>query len=328
MKRLTLRLVLMVFLLVGVAYAQTERFPQKPVRIVIPYTAGQGSDIIARMIGTHLSQMWGQPVVVDNRPGANGAIAGDMVAKSPADGHTLLLTSNSPLVISPSIYRKLPYDPLKDLQPIAFLGYADMLLVVNPKLKASNVQELLVALKAIKAADGNLSFGSPGTGSTSHLTMEMFCKINGLDMVHVPYKGSGPALTDVAGGQVLMMADVGPSAGPLIRAGALRALTLTGPRRSMVLPDVPTAAEFGLTGLPTGGWYGVLVPVATNPAIVAKIHADVLTVLSRSDVQERMKAQAIELPEPMSSAQFGEFIRTEAAYWDGATRRLGMYRQQ
>ncbi|MBC7609840.1 MAG: tripartite tricarboxylate transporter substrate binding protein [Polaromonas sp.] len=325
MRRLTLRLALLgLMLIAGHAHAQTDRFPQKAVRIIVPFTAGQGSDVIARLMGERLSQIWGQPVVVDNKPGANGSIAVDLVVRSPADGHTLLLTSNSPLVISPSIYRKLPYDPQKDLSPVAFVGYADIILVANPKLQARNMKELLAALKA----DGKASFASPGTGSTSHLTMEIFRKANGLDMVHVPYKGSGPALTDIAGGQVLMMADATPSAAPLIRAGAIRALAMTGPRRSSLLPDIPTAAEFGLNELPAGGWYGVLAPASTPAAVVAKIHADVLSVIARPEIQERMKAQGIEPPPAMPIAQFADFIRTESTYWETTTRRLGLYRQE
>ena len=324
MRQLTLRSALLGLMLIATqAHAQADRFPNKPVRVVIPFTAGQGSDVIARVMGERLSQMWGQPVVVDNKPGANGAIAVDLVVKSPADGYTLLLTSNSPLVISPSIYRKLPYDTRKDLAPVALVGYADIVLVVNSQVKARNLQELAATLKA---GNGKYSFASPGAGSTSHLTMEIFRKAHGLDLVHVPYKGSGAALNDIAGGQVTMMADAMPSAAPLIRSGMIRAIAMTGPRRSSQMPDIPTATEYGLKDLPAGGWYGVLAPAATPDAVLGKIHADVLSVLARPEIQERMKVQGIEPAAPMSVPQFSDFIRTESEFWETTTRRLGMYR--
>jgi len=322
MNKLLLLLCLAAGLAVHPVHAD-QAFPNKRVRVIVPFPPGQGSDILARAIGDKLAQKWGQPVVVENRAGANGAIALQDVARAEGDGHTLLVTSNSPVVINPSLYKHLPYDVKRDFQPIALLAGTDMLMVVNAQFPAATLAEVIAQLKA---NPGKFSYGSPGTGSTSNLSMEVFKKLAGVDVVHVPYKGSAPALTDLIGGSIKLMIDALPSAMPQVKSGRVRAIAITSSDTpSTIMPDVPLASRSGLTGLPGRAWYGMLAPKSTPPAAAARIVADVQAVLRMPEIVAKLPQLGLEAVEPMTPEEFGRFLDKETAYWVDATRRTGMY---
>ncbi|WP_338615953.1 tripartite tricarboxylate transporter substrate binding protein [Pigmentiphaga sp. CHJ604] len=320
------KLLLLLCLALGLASqpAQADQaFPSKRVRVVIPFPPGQGSDILARAIGDKLAQKWGQPVVVENRAGANGSIALQEVARAESDGYTLLVTSNSPVVINPNLYKHLPYDVGRDFQPVALLAGTDMLMVVNAQFPATTLSEVIAQLKA---NPGKFSYGSPGTGSTSHLSMEVFKQLAGVDIVHVPYKGSPPAFTDLIGGSIKLMIDALPSAMPQVKSGRVRAIAITSSDTpSTLMPDVPLASRAGLTGLPGRAWYGMFAPKATPPATMARIVADVRAVLQTPDIVAKLPQLGLEAVEPMTPQEFGRFVDKETAYWADATRRTGMY---
>lgn len=307
------------------ATAQAQGYPARAVKIVVPFTAGQGSDILARAMGEKLSKMWNQSVVVENRAGANGAIALEAVGKSAPDGLTLLLSSNSPLVINPNLYKKLSYNVERDLKPVIMIATTDVMFVTNLQLPVTNLRELVAHLKS---NPGKYSYGSPGTGSTSHLTMEIFKKVAGVDLVHVPYKGSAPALTDLIGGSIQLMADALPSAMPHVRSGRVRAISLTGTKRSGIVTELATAADAGITELPAGGWYGILAPAGTDNAIVNKLYEDFNTVLNMPDIQARLRDQGLESRDIMNPARFANFMKIETAYWGRMTRNIGLYQSE
>ncbi|VCU69295.1 Tripartite tricarboxylate transporter family receptor [Pigmentiphaga humi] len=309
--------------LAGQAAHADRTFPDKPVRVVVPFPPGQGSDILARAIGDKLSQKWGQAVVVENKAGANGAIALQEVARAKGDGHTLLVTSNSPVVINPSLYKQLPYDAERDFQPIALLAATDMLMVVNSQFPATTLAEVVAHLKA---HPGQYSYASPGTGSTSHLSMEVFKQRAGVEITHVPYKGSPPAFTDLIGGSTQLMIDALPSALPQVKAGRVRAIAITSSDTpSTIVPDVPLASAAGVTGLPGRAWYGMFAPRATPAPVVAKIVADVQDVLQMPDIAAKLPQLGLEAVPATPPAEFGRFLAKERAYWVDATRRTGMY---
>lgn len=294
----------------------------RPVRLVVPFAPGQGSDILARAVGAQLSRRWGQAVTVENKPGANGSIAATEVAKAAGDGHTILVTSNSPIVINPNLYKKLGYDPLVDLRAVRLMGFADLAILVGANVQARNLPELIAILKA---QPGKLSFGSPGVGSTSHMTSQLFMLLTGTEMVHVPYKGSGQAMTDLIGGQIEVMTDALPSSLSTVRSGRVRMLAVTGGRPSSFVPDVPTAASQGVTGLPSGGWYGVFVPASTPQSLAERIANDLNAVMQTPDMVARLKEQSIEPAPPGTPAAFADFVRAEVAFWEKTTRRLNLY---
>ncbi len=303
--------------------AATHAFPDKRVRIVIPFPPGQGSDILARAIGDKLSQKWGQPVVVDNRAGANGAIAVQEVARAEGDGYTLLLTSNSPIVINPALYKQLPYNVQRDLQPVVLLAATDMLMVVNMQFPATTLAEVIAQLKA---NPGKFSYGTPGTGSTSHLSMEVFKQTAGVDIVHVPYKGSAPALTDLIGGSTKIMIDALPSALPQVKAGRVRPIAITSSSEpSTIVPDLPLASSAGISGLPGRAWYGMFAPKATPPAVISRIVTDVKTVLQMPDIVAKLPQLGLEPVPDLSVDGFSQFLDKENSYWVNATRRIGLY---
>jgi len=308
-------------------WAAAQNFqPGKPVRLVIPFAPGQGSDILARAIAQQLGQRWNLPVTVDNKPGANGSIAATEVARAPGDGHTILVTSNSPIVINPNLYKKLNYDVQSDLRGVKLMGFADLAILVNAQVPARTLPELVALLKS---RPGKLSFGSPGIGSTSHMASQLFMQVTGTDMVHVTYKGSGPAMTDLICGQIEVMTDALPSALATARGGRVRMLSLTGTRPSSFAPEVPTAASQGITGLPAGGWYGVFVPASTPAALVERMGGDLNAVMQAPEMVTRLKDQFIE-PAPAGGtlASFAEFVRSDTAFWEATTRRLNLYHSE
>lgn len=298
---------------IGGALAQT--YPSKPVRMIVAVPPGGPADTLARLVGPRLSEALGQTVVIDNRPGANGIIAYEMAARSTPDGYTFV-TVAAGVAINPSLYRSVPYDPIKDFAPITLGITVPNILVVHPSVKAGSVREL-VALA--NATPGKLTFASAGNGTSGHLALELFRQMTGIDVIHVPYKGGGPALADLMGGQVQALFSIALAATPQIKAGRLRALAISSARRSPVAPDLPTVAELGLPGFEVVGWFGWLAPAKTPPAIVEKLHTEIAKVLAMPEVKQRLLSQSTE-PVGNSPAQFATFIKSEHAKWGKVIR--------
>src|SRR5687767_5177842 len=280
--------------------ATAQNYPAKPLRMIVTFAPGGGADFVGRVVGQKLSELLAQPVVIDNRAGANGAIGNEAVAKAPPDGYTLLLGAAGPLTISPSLYAKLPFDTTRDYAPIALAASSAFAVSLHPSVPANSIREL-VALA--KARTGKLNYGSSGTGGAPHLATVLFANMTGTQLTHVPYKGLAPALTELIGGQVdLVFADVGLVL-PHRKAGKLKVIAVTGAQRSSVMADVPTTAESGLAGYQTGTWYGVLAPAGTSAEIVARLNQETIKLLALPDVKERFLTQAIE-PAGSTPAQF------------------------
>jgi len=252
--------------------AAAQNYPTKPIRLVVPFPAGGTTDILARAAAQKLSEALGQQVVVDNRPGAGGNIGADIVAKSAPDGYTLLMGTVGTHAINPSLYTKMPYDHFKDFVPVVLVAGVPNVLVVTPSLPVNSVQDLI---KLAKEKPGQINFASSGSGTSIHLSGELFKTMTGVEMTHVPYKGSSPALTDLMGGQVQLMFDNLPSALPQIKGGKLRAIAVTSTKRAPALPDIPTMAESGLPGFEASSWFGVLAPAGTPPAVVTRINTEI-----------------------------------------------------
>jgi tripartite-type tricarboxylate transporter receptor subunit TctC len=298
-------------LLVAALAAHAGAFPDRPVRLVVPFPAGGSTDIISRTLGQQLSELWGQPVVIDNRPGGSTIIGTDLVAKSAPDGHTLLVTT-APFTIVPSLIDKLPYDPEKDFQPVTLINTTPLVVVVNPSVPAKSVEELIALAKA---KPGALNYGSTGSGGSSHLAGELFNVMAGVRIVHVPYKGNAPALNDLVGGHVDIAFNGLTSAMALIKAGKLRPLAVTSLTRAGALPEIPTLDELGLKGFQAVGWNGLSVPARTPKALIGRINADVLKVLHSPELVERLKAEGSD-PVGNSPEQFAAFLRDETAKWN------------
>ncbi len=323
MKRLiglALTLFLALAALPGGADAIAQVYPSKPIRFVVPYPPGGSVDIAARALGQKLSEAWGQPVVVDNRAGAGGNIGADLVAKSPADGYTLLMGAVATHAINPTLYAKIPYDPVKDFTPVALVVQVPNILVVNPSVPAKSVKELI---ELARAKPGTLNFGSGSTGSTGHLAGELFNTMADVKMVHIPYKGAAPAMADLLAGQVQLMFDNLANALPNVKAGRLRALAVTTLTRSPAVPDLPTIAESGLPGFDLTTWFGVMVPAGTAPEIVAKLNAEIVRALATKDMHERLEKMGAEAPTNNTPERFAAFIRTEAAKYAKVVKESG-----
>jgi tripartite-type tricarboxylate transporter receptor subunit TctC len=302
----------------GAAYA--DDFPDHTVVIVSPYQAGGTSDIIARILAEKLSERWGKGVIVENRPGANGGIGVGTVIHATPDGHTLLAVASSALTINPLFYRDLPYDVDRDLAPITRTGAVANVLVVNPSVPVMDVQQLIALAKA---KPGQLSYASQGIGSNGHVTGELFKQRAGIDILHVPYKGSAPAIQDLLGGQVQLMFDNLPSVLPMIRAGKLRALAVTTIERSGELPDTPTIAESGLPGFDTSAWFALLTAKATPESLRAEIEQAAVAALSAPDVRERLRAAGVEVVADGSSA-LQRRIGDETQMWRDVVSKAGI----
>ena len=301
----------------GTALAQS--FPNKAVRVIVPFPAGGSTDIVGRTIAQKLSEMWGQPVVVENRPGGGTTIGTDAVAKAPADGYTLLVTP-APFTINPSLLAKLPYDALTDFAPITLINTTPLVLVVNPGVPAKSVKELIALAKA---RPGKLNFGSSGSGGSNHLAGELFNAMAGVKMVHIPYKGNAPALIDLAGGHVDLIFNGLTSALPLIKSGKLRALAVTSMQRSAALPDAPTLDEVALKGFVAVAWNGLGAPANTPRDVIAKINADVLRIVSSPELKERLKAEGSD-PVGSTPGQYAAFLRAEVAKWAKVIKFAGV----
>lgn len=309
------------FCLLAIATAHAaDEFPNRPVTIVSPYQAGGTSDIIARLLAQTLSDRWRKSVVVENRPGANGGIGVSAVMQSAPDGHTLLAVASSALTINPLFYSKLPYDVARDLAPITRTGSVPNVLVVNPSVPAKSVNDL-VALA--KATPGQLTYASQGNGSNGHVTGELFKQRAGIDMLHVPYKGSAPAVRDLLGGQVQVMFDNLPTALPLIQSGQLRALAVTTAQRSARLPDVPTIAESGFPGFDTSAWFALLASKQVPAAIRQEIEGSVIAALTAAETRERLAAAGIDVAADGSS-ELEKRIMDEARMWRDVVAKAGI----
>ena len=295
----------------GLALAATAQpYPNKPIKILIGFPPGSGGETQVRLVGQKLTEAWGQPVIVAARPGASGNIAAEMLVKSPADGYTLLYFPAA-LAINPSLFPKVPYDLAKDFAPVALLGLFPLVLVENPGVPAKTVAEL-VALA--KSKPGAINYASIGNASPPHLAGELFNQIAGVTMVHVPYKGSAPAQTDLIGGQVQVMFDTAVSAIPHVKAGRTRALAVTTKNRSRLLPDLPSLDEAGLKGYDLYGWGGIVGPAGMPAEVTAKLNAEIVKALRQPDVAEKLMTLGSE-PGGMTAPEFGRFIQDEAAKW-------------
>lgn len=299
--------------------AQAQSYPDKPVRLVCPFPPGGAVDIASRAVAHELTQILGQAVTVDNRPGAGGNIGADIAAKSAPDGYTLLMTTSGIMAINPTLYSKLPFDTIKDFAPVSMVVLLDNVLVVNPALPVKSVKELIALAKA---RPGKLTYASSGNGTSIHLSAELFKSMTGVDMLHIPYKGSAPAITDLLGGQVDMMFDNIPSSLPQIRAGKLRALAVTGTKRSPLLPDVPTIAEAGVPGYDSYVWFGIVAPAGTPPAIIARLNAALVKAAAMPSFRNRLTEQGYDV---LSStpAQMAANIRSEIAKWGKIVKSSG-----
>jgi tripartite-type tricarboxylate transporter receptor subunit TctC len=301
----------------GKAWAQA--WPSKPIKYIVPFAPGGTTDILARTISEKLSVALGQPVVVENKPGAGGGLGADFTAKAAPDGYTIMGGTISTHAINASLYANLPYDPVKDFVAVTLIARVPNMLVINPNIPAKNVTELIALLKA---NPGKYTFASSGNGTSQHLSGELFKSMAGVDMQHIPYKGSPPALQDVVGGQVSMTFDNITTAWPLAKAGKLRALAVTTAKRSSVAPEVPTLAESGLVGLEVGSWQGVFAPAGTPPDIVKRLNSEIVKIINMPDVKEKLIALGAE-PVGDTPEQFGAYVKTEVAKWSDVVKKSG-----
>jgi tripartite-type tricarboxylate transporter receptor subunit TctC len=297
--------------------AQAQNYPEKPVRIVMPFAPGGLTDNVVRVMSAKLAERLGQQVIIDSRPGANGNIGTQVVAQSAPDGYTLLAGFQGTLVINPFVYPKLPFDPVADFAPITILGDGTLILVAHPSVAANNIRELIALAKS---KPGSLSFASTGTGSTSHLTGELLKQRAGIDMVHIPYKGGGQAVGDAIGGQVPLLFTSVSTVAQHIKAGKLRALGISAARRSDALPDVPTFIENGLPDFVASSWIGLLAPAKTPSPIIARLHREAVAALQAPEVRERYAALGID-PVGNTPEQYRDRIRADMARWEKVVRQ-------
>jgi len=295
-------------------------YPNHPVRIVVPFPAGGTTDILARATAQKLTETLGQPFVVENRPGAAGNIGAEIVAKSPPDGYTMLMGTVGTHAINASLYEKMPYDHVKDFVPVVLVAGVPNVLVVHPSVPAKSVQELIAYAKA---NPGKLNFASSGSGTSIHLSGELFKTMTGVSMQHVPYKGSAPALADLTGGQVQLMFDNLPSALPLIKAGKLRALAVTSLARASALPDVPTVAESGLPGFEASSWFGLLAPAGTPKDVITKVNAEVAKWLATPEAKEKLASQGAIVASGLTPDDFTRHIASETTKWQKVVKDSG-----
>ncbi|MCE9642217.1 MAG: tripartite tricarboxylate transporter substrate binding protein [Betaproteobacteria bacterium] len=297
-----------------------DAYPSKPIRFVLGYAPGGASDVVSRIVGTRLSEALGQPVVIDNRPAAAGSAAAGMVARTPADGYTLMLAATSTLAVNPSMYKSLPYDSLKDFTYLANFVSMPNLLVVNPNLPVKSVPELIALAKV---EGGKLTFASAGVGSSNQFTAELFNYMAKIKMTHIPYKGGGPAMVDVAGGQVSLIFATIVSAIPLVKSGRLRPLGVTSAQRSPSMPEVPAIAEAGLPGYESTIWYGMVMPAGAPRAIVARLSSEVEKLLTMQDVKDRFQTLGADIMY-LPPERFEQYVRAEIKKWSVVVRETGM----
>ena len=297
--------------LATVTAAQSAGYPDKPIRIVVAYTPAGATDILARTVGQKLTEAWGQSVIIDNRPGANGNIGTEYAAKASADGYTLLMVTAGTHGINPGLYRKLGFDAVKDFAPVSLVAMVPNIFVVNNAVPAKDLKDFIAYAKS---NPGKFNYGSPGNGSTAHLSMELFKSMTGIQMVHVPYKGSAGVLADLIGGQIVVTMDNMPPYIPQVKAGKIRALAVSTTHRSPAVPDVPTVAEAGVPGYDSGAWFGLVAPANTPKDIVNKLSRETARILQLPDVSARLSDLGAE-PVGGTPEQFSAHIKSEIAKW-------------
>jgi tripartite-type tricarboxylate transporter receptor subunit TctC len=301
------------------AAVTAQTYPSKPVRWVVPFPPGGGTDTISRTLAQKLSEAWGQQVVADNRPGSGGTIGLALATKMPADGYNIVLGQLANVGIAPALYPKLPYDPVKDLQPVTLVLTSPLILVVHPSVPAKNTKELIALARS---KPGTLTYGSPGNGTTGHLGTELLQSAAKVKMTHIPYKGAQPAFTGLIGGEIAIYMSSVPPAQPMIAAGRVRAIGVTSATRMASLPQVPTIAETGVPGYEVTNWYGVMMPAGVPKDILTKVNADIVRILKQPDVQQRFASEGGDVT-PNTPDQFASFIRNEIAKWSKAVKESG-----
>jgi len=312
MKPFALALALALAMLVlAPAVASAQAYPSRPIKFIVPYPPGGGTDVVARIMNEPLATELGQPIIIENKGGAAGNVGTELAARAPADGYNILFTLSSH-TINPKLYDKLPFDVEKDFVPISMATLIPQILVVHPSVPANNVQELIALAKA---QPGKLNFASVGTGSPGHIAGELFKLKTGIDIVHVPYKGGGPAVTDTIGGQVQMLFVSMPAVWQHVKSGRVKAIAVTSAKRSVTAPDVPTFVESGVPEVVVDSWYGAFAPAKTPPAIVAQLNAAMVKVLAIPAVKEKLLAQGAE-PSPTTQAEFDKVVKDELAKWE------------
>ena len=321
MKAWMKRIIALVLALIALpALAQSDAaFPARPIRLVVPFAAGGGNDLLARVISQRLQTAWGQPVLVDNKPGAGGNIGADFVAKSAPDGHTLLLATNT-LTINPAIFATLPFDVRQDFAPVALAAATPFVLLVNNELPVKSVRELIAHARA---KPGKLSYASVGIGTPHHLGMELFKSLTGTDIVHVPYKGSVTSLTDLSSGQVQVMLASINAAMPFMQGGKVRAIAIAEPKRIESARDLPTVIESGVPGYEITAWYAVLAPARTPPEIVRKLGDEIFKVMGESDTRERLRPAGFEIVRG-NAAELRALISSDIDKWAGVVKSAGI----
>ena len=300
--------------------AMAQAYPVKPIRFIVPSTPGGSVDTLARTVGPRLADKWGQQVIVDNRSGAGGAIAGELVAKSPPDGYTLLVGTVASLATNVSLQKKLPYDPMKDFAPVTLIATQNLMLLVHPSLPVKSVKELTALAKK---KPGSLSFSSAGNGTGGHLSGELYKMLAGIDLLHVPYKGVAPAMIDVVSGQVTMTFASILSGSQQVKAGRLRALAVTGARRSPAVAELPTMMEAGVAGYESATWYGIVAPAGTPADIVNRLSSEVVAILKGPEMNDRLSKEGAD-PVGNTPAEFARHIQTEIEKWRKVIRAAGI----
>lgn len=309
----------MAVMLTGAATAQTQNFPQRPIRFIVPNPPGGSNDLLARMTGPRMSETWGQPIIIDNRPGAAGNIGTDLAAKAPSDGYTIVVTSMSN-AISMTYYRKLPYDVLRDLQGVSLFATQPNVLIVGPSLSVRSMPEMIALAKA---KPGQITYATTGSGSSQHMMGELVKAIVKIDLVHVPYKGTGPALNDLIGGQVALMFSPLIAAIPHMKTGRVRALAVTSPKRAPAAPDAPTMIESGVPGYDVVSWYGVHTAAKAPRAVVEKLNQEINRILALPEVNERLSGLGM-YPTPISVERFNAMVASEVARWAKVIKEAGI----
>lgn len=303
----------------GLFSAHAAAFPKKPVRLVVPLSPGGPADTVARLIAPQVSERLGQPVVVDNRAGASTIVGSEIVARSPADGYTMLMITTTHTV-NPSVIRKLPYDLVSDFTPVTMTASAPFAIVVHPQVAARNVKELI---ELARSRPGAINYGTSGIGSSMHLTTALFESVANVSMTHVPYKGAGPALTDLIGGQIQLVSSSALAALPHVVSGRLRAIAVTSLRRLGAMPSLPTVAESGFTGFESSSWNGVVLPAKTPQGIVSGLHRSIAAVVTSSPIAEKLAKEGAEAG-GNSPAEFAAYIRSETTKWAAVIKRIGI----
>lgn len=302
----------------SLAFAQS--YPNRPIRWISPWPAGGANDVFSRALAQKLTESLGQPVIVDNKAGAAGTIGSDLAAKAPGDGYTIVMGSSPTHAIAPSMYSALPYDPIRDFVPVTLVAVVPNVLIVHPSVPAKSVTELIAYAKA---NPGKINFASTGNGTSQHLSAELFKTLTGIDIVHIPYKGTAPALTELLAGTVQMAFENMPALLPHIQAGKLRALAVTPAKRSAVMPDIPTVAEAGVPGYEAAVWFGVLVPAKTPRAIVDKLHEEIMKALETPDLKARMASLGAEVV-GLGPDQFANYLTAEIPKWAKVVKAAGL----